>query len=248
MEIDGDWIEVPFWVWRIENPIRKRLFARNIGSTVELSDQHEWQTSIPLADFESQFLEIQTMPDVAIRPRALMTTMFSRMVLSDLFLHGIGGAKYDQLTDVIAERFFGVCLPAYATMSATMKLPTDREIIRTSDVIATEQQIREVKFHPETQIANPDEAARALIRQKDQWTKGFRRDERSLEKHVAISELNEQLQAFVDVDELTLKKKRDELAKKTRASEILDSREYSFCLFPESLIDELSDLAKIQTA
>ena len=29
-------------------------------------------------------------------------------VLSDLFIHGIGGAKYDELTDEIIRRFFGI--------------------------------------------------------------------------------------------------------------------------------------------
>ena len=36
---------------------------------------------------------------IKLRTRALTTTLFARLVLSDMFLHGIGGAKYDQVTD-----------------------------------------------------------------------------------------------------------------------------------------------------
>ena len=43
---------------------------------------------------------------IRLRPRALTTTMYLRLAMGDLFLHGIGGAKYDQLTDRIIEHFF----------------------------------------------------------------------------------------------------------------------------------------------
>ena len=45
---------------------------------------------------------------IRLRTRALTTTMFSRFLLGDLFIHGIGGAKYDELGDEIARRFFGI--------------------------------------------------------------------------------------------------------------------------------------------
>ena len=52
--------------------------------------------------------------------------MYARLVLSDLFLHGIGGAKYDQLTDLIIARFFGLQPPGFVTLSATVLLFEDR--------------------------------------------------------------------------------------------------------------------------
>ena len=45
---------------------------------------------------------------VRLRTRALTTTMFARYLLGDLFIHGIGGAKYDELGDEIARGFFGI--------------------------------------------------------------------------------------------------------------------------------------------
>ena len=56
---------------------------------------------------------------IRFRPRAVVTTMFSRLVLSDIFLHGVGGARYDRLTDVIIERFFGIPAPGFVVASAT---------------------------------------------------------------------------------------------------------------------------------
>ena len=47
----------------------------------------------------------------------------ARLVLGDLFLHGIGGAKYDQLTDAMIARFFGLEPPGFMVLSATLLLP-----------------------------------------------------------------------------------------------------------------------------
>lgn len=246
--IDG-WVEAPFWVWHADptngTGQRQRLFAKPTGSCIMLSDRAGWESKIELSSFAEQFGALGN-SGVLIRPRALMTTMFARLLLCDLFLHGIGGSKYDQLTDVIATRFFGIQLPGFLTLTATMKLPTDVELVRRSDLTAISQQIRDLKFHPELHISNPSTEVNELITQKRNWTIGEHRGERSRQKHVAINDLNDQLSKYVDVNVAALEAARIEAAKKTRATEILDSREHSFCLFPESLIDELKAIAVVE--
>ena len=69
-----------------------------------------------MASWESQ--------GVKIRGRALVTTLFARMFLADLFIHGIGGAKYDQLTDQMIGRFLGCDAPEFMILTATMRLPS----------------------------------------------------------------------------------------------------------------------------
>ena len=102
-----------------------------------------------------------------------------------------------------------------------------------------------MRYHPETLISNPSTKAIDLIKQKRQWTVGERRRERSREKHLAIETLNRQLAKLAELDEQTLLETRHAALRRIRASQILDSREYSFCLFPETLIDELKALAQI---
>jgi len=53
-----------------------------------------------------------------VRSRALTNTLYARLFLSDLFLHGIGGGKYDELTDELIRRFYGVEPPAFLILSA----------------------------------------------------------------------------------------------------------------------------------
>lgn len=244
LETNDGWTEAPFWVWQKDQPTRRRLFTKQTERKILLSDLTGFEKTIGSGDFVTTFRRLEK-DGIAIRPKALMTTMFSRLILCDLFLHGIGGSKYDQLTDVIAARFFSTQLPDFLTLSATMKLPTDVELVGRTDVTAIDQQIRELKFHPETFIANPSTVATDRINQKRDWTMGSHRGERSKAKHLAIEEFNRQLAKFVDIDQESLIASRAETVKKVRASEILGSREYSFCLFPESLIEELKTLARV---
>ncbi len=242
LEKRDDWIEAPFWVWKKSNPVRRRLFSRRAAGHIELSDLAGWEVKIATSEFSKQFTALNVQ-GIAIRPKALMTTMFSRLLICDLFLHGIGGAKYDQLTDVIARRFFSVRLPEYLTLSATMTLPTNSDLTGRSDVVDLEQRLRILKFHPETMISNPSEEARELIKRKRDWTTGEGMSERSRKKHLAIESLNLRLAGFANMTEKELIAGREEAQSKIRESQILGSREFSFCLFPDSLISELQRLA-----
>ena len=43
---------------------------------------------------------------VRLAPRALTLTAYLRLMIADQFAHGIGGGRYDQVTDAVISRFF----------------------------------------------------------------------------------------------------------------------------------------------
>ena len=129
---DG-WVEAPFWVWRRGDMVRSRLFARQVGREVLLSDGREEFARLPLSPTDGCVLCGRGAPRIAqkgirLRARALTTTLFARLCLADLFVHGIGGAKYDEMTDRILTRFFGVPVPGFLTMTATLHASTRRAV------------------------------------------------------------------------------------------------------------------------
>ena len=116
---EGAWLEAPFWVWTAEKPRRRRLFIQADAPTKRfLSDRQSWEARLPLspegdaAGAVERLMELQR-GGVRIRPRALITTLWARLALGDLFIHGIGGAKYDCVTDRLIERFFGLAPPGF---------------------------------------------------------------------------------------------------------------------------------------
>ena len=61
--------------------------------------------------------------DLRLAPRALTLTAVLRLLLADQFVHGIGGGRYDQVTDRLIERHFGLEPPRFAVTTATLYFP-----------------------------------------------------------------------------------------------------------------------------
>ena len=97
-----------------------------------LSDQAGWQTVIegPLDgdDAVADWMQL-AIDGVLLRPRALITTMFARLVISDLFMHGIwDGGKYDQMTDAIIREILRYTAPPMVVATATLRLPLAEQL------------------------------------------------------------------------------------------------------------------------
>jgi hypothetical protein len=52
--------------------------------------------------------------------------MFFRLMLADQFVHGIGGARYDRVTDRVTGSFFGIDAPRFCVTTATLYFPAAR--------------------------------------------------------------------------------------------------------------------------
>ena len=246
LEQTDDWTEVPFWVSSDQTPDRQRLFIRTQSNAFELTDRKQLNQVLPKADFITAFKQLSTL-GIAIRPRAISTTTFCRLLMSDIFIHGVGGSKYDQLTDAISQRFFGCRLPEFLTVSATFHLPTQIPELSKTDITKLRTRRREYNFHPERFLATEPATSQAveLIKQKRQWIES---PIRSLEKHHAITKVNQALRGILTPSDEQLEKEIDSLRAQLKSSEIANSREYSFCLFGESLIDDLKQLAQANFA
>jgi len=54
--------------------------------------------------------------------RGSITTLLLRAYCSDLFVHGLGGGKYDRFVEQFAESYLGVTLPGFVVASRTVSL------------------------------------------------------------------------------------------------------------------------------
>jgi hypothetical protein len=125
LEDDEYGVEVPFWAWK-PGGRRQRVFVKRGVDRVCLS-----ANGAPIVeastgsndDVERLINALLGVADWKIRPRALMTTTFLRLGLADLFIHGLGGAKYDEWNDAVIRRFWKVEPPAYVMLTATRRLP-----------------------------------------------------------------------------------------------------------------------------
>lgn len=247
LEADDQWVESPLWVYGNDSPTRKPVWAKRTGNELILSDSPGANDS-PAArsitiDVSHRKLAAEQLanlvdPNFKLRPRALITTMYARLILSDLFLHGIGGGKYDQLGDRIIESFYGVTPPEFMVISATILLPQARGDRETSQTRALKRKIRETYYQPERWIGQTAAANSSLVTEKQELLARIPASGSRKAWHDRVSEINARLSTDLEPLRDDLRRQLAEAEKAEADQEILASREHPFCVF------ELDDLVQ----
>ena len=246
-------VELPFWVW-CEGEPRKSLYASAAdNSRISVICEDKIIEHFDFGENSSSSENLNRLGDliskgIKIRPKAIVNTMYSRMFLSDLFIHGIGGAKYDLVTDEIIREFFGVEPPAYATVSATLHLPYKPFNVSNDDVTALKHVIKDMGYNPDKYASGEimeDAGMKSMVSEKKELIAGEAHN--SEEKHRAferLKELNdlmkEEIRPLVEEKENEL----EDLEKRLKYNSIVTNREYPFCIYPESILGELFTFEK----
>lgn len=135
-------VEVPFWLVDDEGRAaafvdeRRRLLARG-RAVAELGESP--QSAARALEREGLLLA----------PRALTLTLFERLCVADLFVHGAGGGRYDRVTDAIARSYFGVIPPRYTVVSLTLLLPLGERQTTDAEVAAAKQRLSRLAHNPD---------------------------------------------------------------------------------------------------
>jgi len=235
-----DWQEIPFWCWTADDHKRGRMFVRRPrNGRVEVSNLDRWSAKVSLSDLQSGSLD-DVMPKVSIRTRALTTTMFARLFGCDLFVHGIGGAKYDQLTERIVQKFFDVSLPGHLTCTATMRLPFSQQAVTQQDVDRLRLQFREMKFHPEKFLG---QQAEEEVKQKRGLLGSMPTEGSRKQWHDQIESINARLSGMLDDEKNRVQAELDAAREGLAMGRLINSREFGFPLFTTSLVAALRGLS-----
>lgn len=172
-----------------------------------------------------------------LRPRALTLTLFARLCLGDFFIHGIGGGKYDEVTDAIMRSYFGVEPPAYQVLSATLHLPLPAFRTTMEDVHRVERRVRDLKWNPQDFI--PKGMASELVARQAALAASeppYREHAARKARYRELQKVKEQLRAHIaDLmpdAERELARSRAEI----EANAILQRRDYSWVLYPEETL------------
>ncbi len=243
------WIETPFWIYSKTHPLRRPLWVRKGLSKIELSDLQSWLETLPI-DFR-----FESWPDayrkisetgIQIRPRALTTTMFLRVVMCDLFIHGIGGGRYDQLTNQIIRDLWGLDSPAFVVATATSHLPIKRLQTEFCSVQEALKLLRDWRFTPERAVTSKsaDMAGQGLLATKQKLLTEIPEGPAKEGWHRSVLKINEQIRShFAELGD-RLHQRYEDALQSEHGQSILEYREFSFALFERGLVDTLQGFAK----
>lgn len=249
LDAEGPWIELPLWIYGPQRPHRRRAFVRRCGNSWLLSDRQS--VTLPaepyLAAVASGNDAVCEGEVVRVRPRALVTTLYTRLMLGDVFVHGIGGAKYDEMTDGLMARLWGLTPPAYVTATATFRLPLAWPAVDGARVAALAQRLRDLTWHPERWVSDPQVQAdatlaakvAALAAEKRDYLRTHRLRRGSASDYAGLQRIQSALrQHLAPVAEALRAAHAQAVAQQTQ-TRWLNSREFSLALFEDDLPSRL---------
>ncbi len=177
-----------------------------------------------------------SLEDSIILPKAVTLTMFLRLFLSDFFIHGKGGGRYEEVSEKIFENFFQMKASPYSTASITMNLNNLKGFsLPNIDEKGLEAKIRDTVFSPEKFL--PD--TNFLTLEKKSLQAQFSDPNvNKKELHQKIQGLNEKmtLELKSEIDEL--EKLKRELPELLKTKEVFESRILPFFYYDLSEIED----------
>ncbi len=232
---DGDWLESPFWAWRSGEGRRHRLFVRPISDGVALRWGGETGPVLSRARLPQEFEHLEQ-EGTKLRPRALTTTLFLRLFASDLFIHGIGGGKYDEATDEVIRAFFNIEPPPFLVVTGTLRLPLPVYPATTATVRALRRLRRDLEFNPQRYLPE-DPETRPFLKERKEWverqppTRTGRR-----ERFRTLRRLTGTLASSLSAHRQEVEGKLQHAEAEVEANALLRRRDWAFCLYPEDVL------------
>lgn len=239
----GDTVELPLWM--LAEGKRHTIAVRPGERPALVSDG---TVLLELGDSPQDSFELLADSGIHIAPKALALTLFERMFVSDIFIHGVGGGRYDQVTDGVIERFFGVEPPRFVVASMTLHLPLGGHVVTDADLALAEQRLNKLRHNPdqllgEIDFENADEKrlATSLSAEKCELVLAIAAPEADKKSIGArIREVNTLLAELMEPLVIATERELEELKVLKGAGEVLSDRTYPFCLWdPREVADKV---------
>lgn len=245
----GGRVELPVWVYR-GGQARRRLFVESRPDALALYADDVALGTVGRTDLRRPDGVEYLLTTVAwsFRPRALTLTLWARLLLTDVFVHGIGGAKYDRIADRLMERYLGIEPPAMACVSATLRMPAARFPVTPADLGTARHKRRDAHYNPQRYLGAIAGDLSERLRQRMDWIAESERlhmNDRLNRKarRAAFLAIRKANQDLLTADPNLLDRLTEEVSRIERQlahNAVADSREYFFGLLPLAKLAQLA--------
>ncbi len=218
-------IELPFWL--ITSDGQRHPMCVNCKDKSILADHKEVLAQLSRDSGPS------SLENYDIRPKALLLTMFMRMFVGSIFVHGVGGGNYDQVTDAVIRKYYGCEPPTYIVATRTEFLPIggDRDI--DERIKQAKDELRNMKFNPDEYL---DEKNPLAVEKKSILSKA--RNDTTKDEYRRLKEIRQTLVEKIrgTIDE---KEKEIELLEHEKSGlERVRRRDFPYFFYPLELLLE----------
>jgi len=249
LDARGDRIELPFWLLN-QCQVRRRLWVETKDEALRVFAEDEAIGTATLRELSANPAAgiAALLGEWQLRPRAIAQTAYYRLFECDLFVHGIGGAKYDAVTDGLLAKLWNIEPPAYTCASATLRLPLPMTENAEQELRAAKRDLRNLRFNPQRFFDDAQAADNAtllsrrqaaidrsrLLAENDRKNRDARRD-----AYDDIRRANADLAQVLSDRRKAIQQTIDELQAIVRQNQIAEQREWFVGLYPAALLAKL---------
>lgn len=247
----GDRLELPIWAVRPDLP-RQRVFVARQGDRIEVfaeGDRVGLLSAHDLDRWPAAEAALAQALSAGLRPRALTLTIWARLFLADLFIHGIGGAKYDRITDIFIRQYYEIEPPGICCVSATLRLDLPAHPVSEKDLYEARQRIRDVRHNPQRYLSQTRDLEPLLAEENELVARSESLRKHARNDHFARRHVFEQIRrvkaGLLEFDAGIVERftaQRDRIAQQLAENKVLRSREYFIGLFRQADLQFLCDM------
>lgn len=209
---------------------------------LEVDDAGRWEAPFWSIDGEGfrrsvTVDELRGVPARLIAPKAVTLTLFLRSHLADLAIQGLGGERYDEVTDDLAN-LLGIPLAPRVSATADVLLPWKTDVPATRERSAVLEDRDRVRHHPEEWLdhselsPNAFDASRALLAEKRALVARIAApgaDKKSI--GIRIKSINTELASALEPVIASLDRELAEIEVAEATRQVIETRSFSFPLF-----------------
>ncbi len=241
--IEARRVETAMWIYRPGERRRRLWLEARAGGLGVLADE----VSVGFLDAgrlrHDADAALGGLAPWVVRPRALVLTLWARLLACDLFIHGIGGAKYDRITDRIFEDYFRCPPPPYVCVSATLRLALPAEAGAWAGLADARRRARDLLYNPQRYLTCPDAALidrrAALIAESAALSRQGGSSGERRRVWAGLREVNRLLLEGEPEVAARLELELEAAGRRATSARTASSREYFYALQPRSRLERL---------
>lgn len=242
LRISGDLVELPLW-W-VTDAGRQTVWASLSRPAIVVDDR-----VVADLDADAEVAHTKLMAaGLPLAPKALTLTLFERLFVADLFIHGVGGGRYDQVTDAVIASYLGIEPPHFAVASLTLHLPLGGHVVADEEIAAAEQRLNRLQHNPDQLLAeiefdSVEERMRAVALADEKCRLVAAITDAGADKKTIgqrIRAVNEELSNLMAPLALEAQADLERLRAQRDTSAVLTDRTYPYCLWdPREVADKV---------
>ena len=191
--------ELPLWTIGGPASDPTPLFVETGGNRTRLlADKetvHEFTGTLTGEHLESLLLH-----GVQLIPRGALITSLLRLLFADLFVHGVGGGRYDKFTDEFVPAWWDVKPAPFVVASASTYLFAQRRA-RLLELEALQRNLRDLMFNPQRHFGTgrfSPELEEQLIRLSEEKTRAVEQLKTAKKEGRSAKDIGHQIQTITD--------------------------------------------------